>query len=472
MSQDCPNALFLSTFYKMLKSDAKVLVSKELVQQIEEINRALDKYHDLDFQQPIPNKQIALTTDARFGAAGYAVLIEDDPNQKLTSIRKSYAPVAYGSKTFTHAQIKMYIYAKGISCKFFLIQRIWVRFPWCAETGHHPNYVIQFDFVIAHILGAENTAADYLSRLEADPKEKMVMNIREDVHAVLIEMNVQSAGVSQEEQIFYTNNDVETKEQCWARKEAIRRNPATSETTITIQSFSTNLIKQQLEIQVRLRKTNLTIFEQSKDAVLQQGKANLLHEDDPEKVLQQDARYRHYANNLKRNIVKGDILTRQYFDETGNIKYHQILLLLNLLQELLQSLHGTAHKHPGISKMLQEIRQRYYYPSMAKHVDKWVEGREQCAKDKRVPYPTITPEILNLPEWDLGPEDAMLFAYPLTDNSVINVAKVLIDIMTKHAYLSTTLITDEGTAFTSTVIAEIAQILGTGLKCATTKHPQ
>ena len=51
-------------------------------------------------------------------------------------------------------------------------------------------------------------------------------------------------------------------------------------------------------------------------------------------------------------------------------------------------------------------------------------------------------------------------------------AKALIDIMTKHAYLPTTLITDKGTAFTSTIIAEVTQILGITLKCATTKHPQ
>ena len=181
------------------------------------------------------------------------------------------------------------------------------------------------------------------------------------------------------------------------------------------------------------------------------------------------------------------------------MKYHQILLPQHLLRELLQSLHGAAHKHPGISKMLQDIRQRYYYPSMAKHVKKWVEGCEQCARDKRVPNATITPELLNLPEWDLGPEDAMqidllpnlppsggyenvltaidvfsryLFAYPLTDASAINVAKALIDIMTKHAYLPTTLITDKGTAFTSTIITEVTQVLGITLKCATTKHPQ
>ena len=71
-----------------------------------------------------------------------------------------------------------------------------------------------------------------------------------------IEKKVQSAGVSKEDQIFLTNDDDETEEQNWARKDAIRLNPATAETTITNQSVFTNLIKQQPKIQVRLRKTN------------------------------------------------------------------------------------------------------------------------------------------------------------------------------------------------------------------------
>ena len=44
--------------------------------------------------------------------------------------------------------------------------------------------------------------------------------------------------------------------------------------------------------------------------------------------------------------------------------------------------------------------------------------------------------------------------------------------MTKHAYLPTTLITAKRTAFTSTIIADITQILGITFKGATTKHPQ
>ena len=149
--------------------------------------------------------------------------------------------------------------------------------------------------------------------------------------------------------------------------------------------------------------------------------------------------------------------------------------------------------------MLQEICQKYYLPGIAKHVKKWVEGCEVCAKDKRVPNNSITPGLLTLPEWDLGPEDAMqndllpnlptsggyqtimtaidvftryLFAYPLVEATASNTAKVLINITTKHAYLPTTLITDKGTAFTSEIVAEITKILGFTLKCATTKHLQ
>ena len=92
--------------------------------------------------------------------------------------------------------------------------------------------VKQFNFIIAHIPGAQNTEADYLTRLEADPKDEQVMKIRKDVQAAPIKISVQSAGVSQEEQIFNTNDDDDG--QFWARKEAIRQNTAASETTITI----------------------------------------------------------------------------------------------------------------------------------------------------------------------------------------------------------------------------------------------
>ena len=64
------------------------------------------------------------------------------------------------------------------------------------------------------------------------------------------------------------------------------------------------------------------------------------------------------------------------------------------------------------------------------------------------------------------------FAYPTSNQDAQTFAKVLINIMTRHAYLPTRLISDKGTAFMSHVIKEVAGVLGNTLKHATTKHAQ
>ena len=65
-----------------------------------------------------------------------------------------------------------------------------------------------------------------------------------------------------------------------------------------------------------------------------------------------------------------------------------------------------------------------------------------------------------------------LFAYLTANQDAKTLAKVLINIMTKHAYLPTTLISGKGAAFMSHVIKEVAGVLGVTLKHATTKHAQ
>ena len=61
--------------------------------------------------------------NASFMAAGYAIMIEDDPNQKLQSKRKTYAPIAFGSKTFNPTQTKMSIPAKDfLSISFAFVE--------------------------------------------------------------------------------------------------------------------------------------------------------------------------------------------------------------------------------------------------------------------------------------------------------------------------------------------------------------
>ena len=124
---------------------------------------------------------------------------------------------------------------------------------------------------------------------------------------------------------------------------------------------------------------------------------------------------------------------------------------------------------------------------------------EQCLRESRVDRRLTRLPQQNQNEHITAPEDAMqvdlvpelppssgyentvtamdvfscyLFMYPTSNQDAKTNAKVLINIMTKHAYLPTTLISDKGTAFMSHVFKEVASFLGITLKHATTKHAQ
>ena len=166
-----------------------------------EIIEALDRCCQLALNQPLPDEQLVLMTNASFQATGYAVLIQNIPNQKYTSTYKTYATIAYGSKTYTPSQIKTSTYAK----EFLAIYPAFEDFGhifWGATkpviimthsksvTRFFPrrmippplwnacDFVLQFDFTIAHIPGKKNTAADFLSRLEMEPIKKNPKNQR------------------------------------------------------------------------------------------------------------------------------------------------------------------------------------------------------------------------------------------------------------------------------------------------------
>ena len=124
---------------------------------------------------------------------------------------------------------------------------------------------------------------------------------------------------------------------------------------------------------------------------------------------------------------------------------------------------------------------------------------EQCLREPWINPRLTRPPLQNPNEYNTAPENAMqidlvpalppsggyenivtaidvfsryLFAYPTSNQDAKTVAKVIINIITKHAYLPTTLLSDKGTAFTSNVIKEVAGVLGITLKHATTKHAQ
>ena len=68
-----------------------------------------------------------------------------------------------------------------------------------------------------------------------------------------------------------------------------------------------------------------------------------------DQIFKNDPRYMHYSRDKMRNIVKDDILCRQNYNDLREVGHVQVFSPGQRLKLLLQSLHGTAGKHPGFS---------------------------------------------------------------------------------------------------------------------------
>ena len=77
--------------------------------------------------------------------------------------------------------------------------------------GNACEYVLQFNFKIAHIADLVNTAPDFTSRLELKITEKIRLKIREGIQTTPIEMTTSSSDAAVEEQFFCTQADRKDK---------------------------------------------------------------------------------------------------------------------------------------------------------------------------------------------------------------------------------------------------------------------
>ena len=101
----------LSPFYKLLKAEVPINITSEIKDTFDSVNKALNNAGELALKHPIAGILVVLMTDASL-SAGYALMIEDNPDQKIQSKLKKYAPVKFGSEIFSTAQPNMSIYSK------------------------------------------------------------------------------------------------------------------------------------------------------------------------------------------------------------------------------------------------------------------------------------------------------------------------------------------------------------------------
>ena len=148
--------------------------------------------------------------DASEHAAGYVLLIEDysetqsgslkkmDGQMSLTMYAKEFLAMHFAFDEFGHIlwgakkPIIVMTDNKALT-RFFQAKHIppslW---NFCDQT-------LQFHFILAHVPGVENPAADYLSRLEIRPEERVHLKLTDSIPVHHIEIEIASKTPKQEE---------------------------------------------------------------------------------------------------------------------------------------------------------------------------------------------------------------------------------------------------------------------------------
>ena len=214
----------LNPYHKLLGTEVPINITSELKETFDSVNKALGDACELAFIQQIPGNQLLLKIELSL-SAGCALMIENNPDRRTQSKRKTYAPVAFGSKNFSPAQLKISIYSQEflaiymailefahilwetIKSTFFLTENKSVtRF---FQTKAIPptlwnacDYVLQFNFKTTHLAGPVNSAVDFLSRLEVKVTEKRSLKWREDIQTTPIDVTTTSSDVADEEQFL------------------------------------------------------------------------------------------------------------------------------------------------------------------------------------------------------------------------------------------------------------------------------
>ena len=148
--------------------------------------------------------------------------------------------------------------------------------------------------------------------------------------------------------------------------------------------------------------------EQKVNLVLKNPKLEILGLAPHDEVLiTRDPRNKHYKANEQRIILKDSLLFRKCLEETGSVKYCQILIPKQTYIEGLQSLHGEFGKHPGVTNTKVAYEEKNCYPKMTQLIKKWVMLCEQCIRELRTDRSLTRPPLKYHNEHIFAPEDAM-----------------------------------------------------------------
>lgn len=529
----------LFPFYKLLRNDVEFKITKEHITNFEVIKEDLLKATNTYLRLAKPNLQYVILTDASYHGAGFVLMVEDYCTvQKGES--KILAPVSFGSKLFNPAQLKFSTYAKEFLAVYFAFDTF-AHILWGATDKQvvvltdnkslarffqaktvptalwtFLDRLLSFNFIIGHIPGRANAAADYLSRLERNPSEQIRLTICESMPMHRIEIDITANSPSQ---LCTVEEPAEVPHQ--ANQENFSSNPNNGLAWITLACIlnvfgdrvtsSVKYVRPKRELNVLNLQNPLDTFdfgtdqldfqrEQEKDIDIVTAKKWIQDTSKPSDAEYLNFEQTKYLKQFDRLLVKGSILYRKFFDNTGNVQVNQMVVPKQLRKELLFRIHNTKFKaHLGITKTAIEFRKKFYFPGFSEYVVDYIRNCETCLQVKPVKSAYQKPPLQEVVSKQNYPGDMLqidlvgrfessggynhimtaidvfsryLFAIPLKRVDAVSVARALVGIFMRHSYIPRVILTDMGTVFVSKLLHELTSILEVTLNHASVKHSQ
>ena len=178
----------------------------------------------------------------------------------------------------------------------------------------------------------------------------------------------------------------------------------------------------------------------------------------------------------------------------AGVDHFQLVLPSSKRRMVFDLAHGNMG-HLGRDRVMEILRDRFYWPRMSSNVESWIKACDRClrrnksrATDKALLHPITSSQPMEIVcmdylglETSVGGYNSILvltdhftrfaMAVPTKNQTALTTARCLVDLFVQHYGLPLRLHSDKGPAFESKVIAELCHLLGIERSSTTPYHP-
>ena len=200
-----------------------------------------------------------------------------------------------------------------------------------------------------------------------------------------------------EEQLLFQLGGEEESEQDFCARKTLGKQRDINEHETELSTKKSEVIKKPLNSAVytfgAIKENARIRNEQDAVPLLEALKLRILHEEYDKHLFKKELRGRNLLGHEERITMKDGVLMRKYYGEDGSVTHYQIMIPKHIVLELLSTPLVKANKHPGITKMIQECRAKYYFPGLARKLRAWAMSCPDCIANKRIDTRQIRPKI-------------------------------------------------------------------------------